>query len=69
MRVCNKHFKPATEILESKKTGEEFDLCPECEMELREILHGKQPEPAPEPESPRIAGPIRSPGRPKKKVS
>ena len=41
MRVCAKHFKPATEVLRSLKTGEEFDLCGDCEKELRDIIYGR----------------------------
>jgi hypothetical protein len=41
MRVCAKHWKVATETLTSRKTGTEFDLCPDCEQELEEILQGK----------------------------
>ena len=64
MRVCLKHFKSATDTLKSLKTGEEFDLCPTCEQELREIIYA-----AATPEQPaesRTDGPRRSPGRPKK---
>ena len=67
MRVCQKHFKPATEVLQSLKTGEEFDLCPDCEMELREIIHGK---PESEPAEPkRTDRPRRTAGRPKKALA
>jgi hypothetical protein len=38
MRVCEKHHKRATEILVSKISGIEYDLCPECSEELAEIL-------------------------------
>ena len=69
MRICRKHFKEASEILKSLKTGEEHDLCPICEQEIREIIHGKAVEPAePEPEK-RVNGPRRAPGRPKTKVA
>ena len=31
MKVCDRHMDvPATEILESKITGETYDLCSEC---------------------------------------
>ena len=68
MRVCNKHFKKATEVLESKITGEEFDLCPDCQMELREILN-ERAESQPEPEQKRNIRPGRPPGRPKTKMA
>lgn len=66
MRVCVKHMKLASETLRSLKTGEEFDLCPDCELELREIIHGTNDKPS---ESVRDHGPGRSVGRPKKTVS
>ena len=67
MRVCQKHMVKASESLKSLKTGEEFDLCPQCEIELREILNGK---PADEPAEPqRNYGPGRPAGRTKKKVA
>ena len=70
MRVCRKHFKEASEILKSLKTGEEYDLCPICEVEIREIIHGKAVEPAAEPEpEKRDTGHRRAPGRPKTKVA
>lgn len=68
MRVCRKHFKEASEVLVSKKTGEEIDLCPICEQELREILNGPADKPAAEPEK-RTVGTRRPPGRPKTKVA
>lgn len=46
-RFCEKHMKRATETLFSKKTGTEYDLCPECEAELAAILQpplGKEAE-------------------------
>jgi hypothetical protein len=68
VRVCPKHFKPATESLKSLKTGEEFDLCPICEQELREIIHAPADKPAAEPEK-RTVGTRRPAGRPKKAVA
>ena len=62
MRVCLKHFAKASEVLVSQKTGEEFDLCPICEQELREILHGKPESDAEK----RTARPGRLAGRTKK---
>lgn len=68
MRVCRKHFKEASEVLKSLKTGEEYDLCPICETEIREIIHGKAVEPAAESEK-RVDGPRRPAGRPKKNLA
>lgn len=68
MRICIKHFKEATEILQSSKTGEEFDLCPDCEMELREILYAK-PKIEPVSQQERDIEPRRHPGRPKRKTA
>ena len=67
MRVCAKHFKQASETLKSLKTSEEFDLCPECELELREIINGP-PDATTEPEK-RVDRVRRTAGRPKKKVA
>jgi hypothetical protein len=70
MRVCAKHFKPATDTLKSFKTGEEFDLCPQCEIEIREIIYGPADDVKSESEQPqRIDGHRRAAGRPKKKVA
>ena len=66
MRVCQKHFKGASETLKSLKTGEEFDLCPECEKEIREIIYAPADEPA---ETRGSDGHGRPAGRPKKKVA
>lgn len=41
MRVCAKHREPAIETLTSRKDGTEYDLCPQCQAELNEILNGE----------------------------
>jgi hypothetical protein len=67
MRICEKHRERATEVLRSLKTGEEFDLCPQCETDLREILHEKPDADAkPDAEPKRVNRPGRPPGRAKK---
>ena len=38
MRVCEKHRERAVEILVSKISGAEYDLCKKCSDELAEIL-------------------------------
>ena len=67
MRICEKHRERASEILKSQKTGEEFDLCSKCEVELREILYGPAADEQPTDEI-RHNGPRRPAGRPKKKI-
>jgi hypothetical protein len=65
LRVCQKHFKKAVEVLKSLKTGEEFDLCEECSNELREIVYGK-----PEADTDKRVDRVRRPaGRPKTKMA
>jgi hypothetical protein len=64
LRVCQKHFKQAVEVLKSLKTGEEFDLCEECSNELREIVYGK-----PDAEPDRVDRVRRPAGRPKTKMA
>lgn len=68
MRICLKHREKASETLKSMKTGEEFDLCPQCEVELREIVYGPAASEPAEPEKrvDRVRGVA---GRPKKKVA
>ncbi len=68
MRICLKHREKASETLKSMKTGEEFDLCPQCEAELREIVYGPATSESAEPEKrvDRVRGVA---GRPKKKVA
>jgi len=68
MRVCQKHLKKATETLKSLKTGEEFDLCPQCETEIREIIYGSA-ETSPAESEKRVDRVRGSAGRPKKKVA
>jgi hypothetical protein len=45
MRVCVTHWRPATEILVSKITGTEYDLCEECQKAMESLLvETKKPE-------------------------
>ena len=41
MRVCEKHLKRAEDTLVSRMTGQEYDLCGECLLELYDILNEK----------------------------
>ena len=68
MRICLKHRNQASETLKSMKTGEEFDLCPQCEQELREIVYGPAETVPAEPEK-RVVRVRGSAGRPKKAVA
>lgn len=59
MRICVTHWKPATEILVSKMTGSEYDLCAECV----EAMHGlliELPQPAKNQSAPRVDGRTRA---------
>ena len=40
MRICAKHRERAVEVLRSLMDGSEYDLCPVCADEIREILSG-----------------------------
>ena len=42
MRICIKHRMKASVTLEDKRTGTEYDLCPDCEQELIGILTEKK---------------------------
>ena len=35
MRVCPKHFTPATKTLVDRNDGTEYDLCQECYQDVR----------------------------------